>query len=223
MKFHLRKPIPWFQIMKITLNQILIAILLTGVAYSNSLKEQDMLDKKVNLTVQNISLVEVLADLQKNNSIKFIYSKSSINMLKKVSIDAVNQPLKYVLDQILKPNGIDYEVLKNRIVLGKSSDVGHSVSVDAEQADVKDKIETTEAVSGVPVSGKIVDTKGEPIIGVTVIEKGTTNGTTTDINGKFTLNVQGPNSILVISFIGYKKMELEVGHGVKNITLEEDV
>jgi len=223
MKFHLRKPIPWFQIMKITLNQILIAILLTGVAYSNSLKAQDMLDKKVNLTVQNISLVEVLADLQKNNSIKFIYSKSSINMLKKVSIDAVNQPLKYVLDQILKPNGIDYEVLKNRIVLGKSSDIPHSVSVDAEQADVKDKTETTEAVSGVPVSGKIVDAKGEPIIGVTVIEKGTTNGTTTDINGKFTLNVQGPNSILVISFIGYKKMELEVGHGVKNITLEEDV
>ncbi|WP_448702437.1 TonB-dependent receptor [Mucilaginibacter sp. AW1-3] len=209
--------------MKITLNQILIAILLTGVAYSNSLKAQDMLDKKVNLTVQNISLVDALNDLQKNNSVKFIYSKSSINMQKKVSIAAVNEPLKNVLDQLLKPNGIDYEVLKNRIVLGKSPEDTHSVSVSGGRVVLKEKAGNTKVVAGIPVSGKIVDAKGEPIIGVSVLEKGTTNGTTTDIDGKFTLNVNGPNSILVISFIGFKKMEIQVGHGFKNISLEEDV
>jgi len=212
--------------MKITLNQFLIAILLTSVAYSNSLKAQGMLDKKVNLSVQNISLVEALTDLQKANSVKFIYSKSSINIQTRVSISAVDQPLKVVLDQLLKPNGIDYEVLKNRIVLGRSQEVVAPAAVNSDVVKIEAPVKVEEPAAapvGTPVSGKIVDEKGEPAIGVTIVEKGTTNGTTTDANGKFTLNVASDKSILVISFIGYKRQEIEVGHGVKNIALVEDI
>src|SRR5476651_268688 len=87
MKFHLRKPIPWVQIMKITLSQTLIAVLLTSMAYSNALKAQDILNKKVNLSIQNASLADALKGLQKNNDIKFIYSKNSINVQQKISIE----------------------------------------------------------------------------------------------------------------------------------------
>ena len=70
------------------------------------------------------------------------------------------------------------------------------------------------------VSGNVKDAAGA-IIGASIVEKGTTNGTITDMEGNFVLNVQ-PNATLVISFVGYKTKEVKVGSGPLNITLEED-
>lgn len=72
------------------------------------------------------------------------------------------------------------------------------------------------------ISGTVVDQHGEPLIGVNILEKGTSNGTITDFDGKFTLNVS-PNSTLVISYIGYNNQEVAVGNNTTlNITLHED-
>ena len=74
------------------------------------------------------------------------------------------------------------------------------------------------------VSGKIKDEFGEPFLGVTIIEKGTINGTTTDFDGNYSINVTGPNSVLVFSFVGYKSQEITVGQqSTINISLETDV
>lgn len=72
------------------------------------------------------------------------------------------------------------------------------------------------------ISGRITDSAGEPLIGVNISEKGTSNGTITDFDGKFTLNIS-PNSVLVISYIGYKQQEIKVNNQTSfNITLHED-
>ena len=74
-----------------------------------------------------------------------------------------------------------------------------------------------------PVSGKVVDEKGLPLVGVTVIEQGTTNGTTTDTDGSFSLSVASNNSVLVFSSIGYKEQQEPVGaRSVFNVTLREE-
>ncbi|MEZ5004935.1 MAG: carboxypeptidase-like regulatory domain-containing protein [Bacteroides graminisolvens] len=70
------------------------------------------------------------------------------------------------------------------------------------------------------IQGKIVDAKGEPVIGASVLEKGTTNGTITDIDGNFTIRCKTGN-LLVISYIGYKTQEIRASKNVK-ITLTED-
>ena len=70
------------------------------------------------------------------------------------------------------------------------------------------------------IQGKIVDAKGEPVIGASVLEKGTTNGTITDIDGNFTIRCK-TGSLLVISYIGYKTQEIRASKNVK-ITLTED-
>lgn len=57
-------------------------------------------------------------------------------------------------------------------------------------------------------SGSVVDVNGEPLIGVNVLEKGTTNGTITDFDGKFTLNLSSPDAVLVFSYIGYVTQEI---------------
>ena len=63
------------------------------------------------------------------------------------------------------------------------------------------------------ISGTVVDPTGETVIGATVMEKGTTNGTVTDFDGKFTLKVQ-PGTMLVISYIGYQTVEMAAAEGI---------
>lgn len=76
----------------------------------------------------------------------------------------------------------------------------------------------------VTVTGVVTDDANQPLPGVNVVEKGTTNGTTTDVSGRFSLNVQGESSILVFSFIGYATQEVTVGNRTNfNISLEADV
>jgi hypothetical protein len=74
------------------------------------------------------------------------------------------------------------------------------------------------------VSGKVVDAGGESVIGANVMEKGTGNGSITDVDGNFILNVQSSNAVLQISFIGYVTQEIAVGNqSVINVTLLEDL
>ena len=83
------------------------------------------------------------------------------------------------------------------------------------------KMEITQQT--VTVSGVVKDRKGEPIIGANIMEKGTTNGTITDFDGKYTLKVKSAQSVLTISYIGYKTQEIPVGNGgKKDITLQDD-
>lgn len=72
------------------------------------------------------------------------------------------------------------------------------------------------------ITGRIIDTKGEPAIGASILEKGTTNGTITDFDGNFKITV-GPKATLQISYIGYKTQDIVVGNKTKiNVTMEED-
>ena len=74
----------------------------------------------------------------------------------------------------------------------------------------------------ITLNGNVKDTTGEPIIGASIVEKGnTTNGTITDLDGKFTLNV-APGATLVISYIGYKTIEIEASKKPLNIVMAED-
>lgn len=66
----------------------------------------------------------------------------------------------------------------------------------------------TIAQSQKQVKGQVVDATGEPVIGASILEKGTTNGVISDIDGNFSLNVSSPNAVIVISYIGFKSMEL---------------
>ena len=73
----------------------------------------------------------------------------------------------------------------------------------------------------VSVTGSVVDGNGEPLIGVNVLEKGTQNGTITNFDGKFTLDVSSPNAIIVFSYIGFENQELKAS-AIKKVVLVED-
>jgi lipopolysaccharide export system protein LptA len=97
----------------------------------------------------------------------------------------------------------------------------------ANAAPANDGISDIQAVASaqqtVTASGQVVDRKGEAIIGANVMEKGTTNGTITDFDGNFELKVKSAKSILVISYIGYKSVEVPANElRGKKVTLQED-
>ena len=79
------------------------------------------------------------------------------------------------------------------------------------------------AQSKYEVKGVVVDTTGSPVIGASVVEQGTTNGVTTDLNGQYVLRVNSADSVVVISFIGYKSVSLVASSELlQNVVLEED-
>lgn len=223
MKFRLRKPIPWGKIMKITFSQLLIAIMISGVAYSSPSKAQDLLNKKVNISVNNASLQTVLSYLQDHNAVKFIYSEDAIDVNQKVSIHFRNKPLRKVLDEIFKDTGIDYEVIENSVILGKQLNKPAHEAGAASPGSISEENNQADIIK-ISVVGKVVDQSGEPIIGATVQEKGTGNGVATDVNGDFKINVAGPNSVLVVNYIGYNTQEVTVGTQSKiTITMTENI
>ncbi|PWK80428.1 TonB-linked SusC/RagA family outer membrane protein [Mucilaginibacter oryzae] len=218
MKFRLRRPIPWGKIMKITFSQILIAIMVSSITYASPIKAQGILNKKVNVTLSNTTMLEALQYLQKNNNVKFIYSSGSLNADKRFSLNINNQPLKKVLDQVFKNNGINYDVMNDRVVLEKSAAGTDAVNPPVEI------VAAAETPANVTITGKVVDNTGQPVPGATVTEKGTTNGITTGADGGFKLSVAGPQSVIVVQFIGFARKEVVVGdQTVINVTLTEDV
>ncbi len=193
MQYNLLKPGNCLKFMRITVSQVLIALILSGVAYARKASAQ-ILDKMVSLSVKEPNLAEALKAIEKTAGVKFVYSKSIIQTNREVNYSGSNQRLDAVLNSIL-PADVSYQLINDRIVLSAKKS---SVNADAQQA--------------IPVRGKVVSDKGEELVGVSVTIKGSTTGTITDVNGNFSLNVPDANAVLVIKYIGFTTKEVPVGN-----------
>jgi len=172
--------------------------------FANTVRSQTA---KVTIKKTNSSLLEVLNEIEHQTNYLFIYS-NEVNVKRLVSIDVNKKALANVLSNLFSKNNIKYELEGNHIILSKNN-IGKSQSTLQTKVDRK-------------VSGKITDKTGEPIIGASIKVKGSNNGTITDIEGNFQLNVP-EKANLEISYIGYKKQETNVGtSSTLNIVLEVD-
>ena len=167
---------------------------------------------KVTLNKSSVDLKEVLNEIESQTDYLFIYN-NEVNTNKKVSVKTKNGTVRNVLTSVLKDSDIDFSMEGNHIIL----------SYLQKQLNKKSE-ENTETVQqqGKTITGTIVDAQGETIIGANIIERGTSNGTITDFDGKFTLQV-GDGAVLRISYIGYLEQEVPTtGKNTINVTLVED-
>ena len=167
---------------------------------------------KVTLNKSNVNLKEVLNEIENQTDYLFIYN-NEVNTNKTVSVKTKNGTVRTVLSHVLKDSDIDFSMEGNHIIL----------SYIEKQLNEKNEenIETVQQ-QGKTIFGIIVDAQGEEIIGANVIEKGTSNGTITDFDGKFSLQV-GDGAVLRISYIGYLEQEFAIGGKDNfNIVLQED-
>ncbi|MDR1919215.1 MAG: TonB-dependent receptor [Tannerellaceae bacterium] len=167
--------------------------------------------KKVSIVTESSSFRDVLSNIEKQTDYLFIYAKSEIDLDKRVTVNAQDKLVTDVLNVILRNTDIEYAVEGNNIMLMKKSKNHTSALRPIQQQQ-----------SGKNISGRVVDASNEPIIGANVVEKGTTNGSITDIDGNFSLNVR-EGAVLVVSYIGYTQRELSVGNQQRlTIQLTED-
>jgi TonB-dependent SusC/RagA subfamily outer membrane receptor len=199
-------------VIKMSLLQLSLVFLLAGSALAREGKAQVLLEK-VTLSETNIQVSEALSSLEKLTSARFVYSSSLIQSSRVVSFSVEDKTLEQVLDLMLTPLDLTYEVADNNIVL-KRAKAAQSQQVSI--ADIK-------AVKQAPVSGVVTDENNEALIGVSVKIKGSTIAVSTDINGKFNIDVPDANAVLVFTYIGYATQEVALnGKSSVNVQMQSE-
>lgn len=192
-------------IMRLTaLFSIVFTLHLSATAYSQK--------TRLSLDVKNQTIKDVLFLIENQSGFRFIYESEKINLDKKVSVQVKDQTVEMILKYLFEKEGVKYEVTENNFILINPAGKNEKSNPASQAVTQKKKI----------VTGVVLDTTGEPVIGANVVEKGTTNGTVTDLDGKFRLEI-ADNGALQVSYIGYVPTVLSVGRD-SNITvkLQED-
>jgi len=145
--------------------------------------------EKVTVKLKDANLKQFFGLVEQQTYYKFLYRDDAVGNIV-VNLDETDRPLDQVLNEILEGSGFSYKILANNLVV----------------------IASTELLQQQNVTGTVTDAKTrEPLIGVTIVVEGTTQGALTDAKGQFSIQVPGPASKLVFSFIGYESQKIEVG------------
>ena len=145
---------------------------------------------------------QVFKAIESQTGMSVDYDAQEVNLNQTVSVPAGTTTVKALLDTVLEGNGYSYTINKSHIIV---------------------KAQETQKKQSQTVSGTVVDATGEAVVGVVVMVKGTANGTTTGVDGSFSINAPG-NATLQFSSIGYKETEAAVkGRSNIKVVLEEDV
>ncbi|TKG95233.1 SusC/RagA family TonB-linked outer membrane protein [Puteibacter caeruleilacunae] len=183
--------------MKITF--CLIFVLATSV-FATNVKSQN---SRVSLNFNKGSIQSVIQEIENQADYLFVYNSREIDMDRKVTIKVNQRTVKDVLQEIFKDSGVDYVIEGTNIVL-------------------KRRLITAQQSSGKIVTGKVTDTGGQALPGVTITVLGETRGVITDIDGKFEISGINPSDKLVFSFIGMESQIVDVGSETKfKIKLKE--
>jgi TonB-linked SusC/RagA family outer membrane protein len=171
-------------------------------------QKQELLTRSISLEINNEELKTVLLRISQQADVKFVYSSRVIDTRQKVTLQVQKQRLSTVLTQLLTPLNLTYEVLQGQVVISRAATTG-AVAPTSQTADQ-------------PITGRVLDEKGQGLPGVNVVVKGTTNGTQTDGEGRYTITA-ADNATLVFSFIGYLPKEAPVkGDNPVNVSLAPD-
>lgn len=161
---------------------------------------------KLNLDFQNARVVDVLEAIESQSEFRFAYSAEYIDMNRKVSIEVKGKSIEQTLPLLFEGAGVKFSINDRHILLSRT---------DTEQ--------NTTQQPGKKVSGKITDSSGGSLPGVSIVVKGTTNGTISDSNGSYSLSNVPDNSTLQFSFVGMQMQEIVVGNKTTiDVTLTEE-
>nr|WP_321353901.1 TonB-dependent receptor [uncultured Draconibacterium sp.] len=189
-------------IMRLTIFLVLVSVLAsTASVYSQT--------TKLTVKVKNSRIAEVFDAIEQQSDFYFFYNRDLFDDNQIVSVDMEGKTVEEILNELFDSKSVTYEVVDSNILI--------------KTVEEKVRESNTTAPQEKPVSGKISDKSGEPLPGVTVVVKGTTNGTITDFDGNYTITNVPAGATLQYSFVGMRAQEIVVGdQSVINITMEEE-
>lgn len=160
---------------------------------------------KFTVNYVDITVKEMFDKLESQSEFRFFYNDQFLDLERKVSLNVKDKKMEDILNFLFSSSPVTYKILDNNriVIMPKASPVVHQQ--DSE------------------VSGTVTDSKGEPLIGVSIVIQGSNSGTVTDMDGHFNLKVPGEDVVLIVSYIGYSKQQVPVGsRRTFSIMLEED-
>ncbi len=158
-------------------------------------------NSKISIIKKNITLREALMSVREQTKMSVSYNDTQLPT-RKLNLDIKDKSIEEALRIILKDTGFTYKVKNNYIMI---------IPENAQNEKGKPR----------NISGVISDNGGEPLIGVTVVEKGTNNGTVTDFDGNYKITTQTAHPVLVFSYVGYQSKEVSVTDNKLNVTLDD--
>ena len=178
----------------------LVLILISSFQLSAAVYSQD---NRLTLKMEDASLEQVIWEIQKQTDFVFMYGTRDITKVTNLTVDMTDKTVNEILDQCLRHSGLVYTISGNAVIIKRADD---------------DKKEMT------VIKGVVKDKNGDPLPGVTIIEKGTSIGVATGINGEFTFSTTKKDSVtLLFTFVGMKmKQVLWNGQKTLNVVMEED-
>ncbi len=198
------------RMMKLLLKMKLLAFIMFVSVLSvsgNSYSQQT----KFSMKLENTTIREVFRKIEESSEFILLYSEQSVDVNRIVKVNVKEESIYSLLDQVFEGTNNYYEIYDRQIVVMKkdSPDIPSAIfNLNAQKREIR---------------GKVVDAKGSPIPGATVLIKGTSNGTITDLNGDYILSNIPDNAVLQFSFVGMKSQEIVVGNKrIVDVALEEE-
>lgn len=189
----------WVQIMKLTAFLILLFVIDASASFSQS--------TKISVKVENGTLSEIFSKIEAQSEYRFFYQNEQIRDSGRRTVDATNKNILDVVNELLKETELSCKLVDRNIIIYPKSENPLDNFTQQQKS----------------ISGKVTDSSGGSLPGVSVVVKGTTNGTITDSDGKYSISKVPENGTLQFSFVGMKTQEIVVGSKVTiNIILAEE-
>ena len=198
-------------LLKMKLTLTIMMFCLAGAAAS-TYSQNTRLDVKI----ENGNMVELVKQIEAKSEFMFYYQREELSELDNLTVEAQNATVMEILDKVTKGTGFDYTIIDRYIVVRKvGDDFGNDFLATAKE---------NAAAQQRSVSGRVTDSSNQPLPGVTVVLKGTTQGTVTNADGNYTLTNIPDDATLVFSFVGMRTQEVIVGNQTNvNVEMIQDV
>lgn len=195
-------------------------VLLIASLQAFQLQAADTVTKgeRITLNFEGTTLKEAFEIIENKTPYNFFYNHRAVDVFRKINVKVSDVPIEVAIQALLRDANVSWRIKGAQIVLKKTRAPG-PLDETEEDPDIDEAsmvnlpaITYSFLTYDVTVSGRVTDDEGLPLPGVNVIIKGTTIGTTTDVDGRYTIDVAGENATLVFSFIGFTTQEVVVGN-----------
>ncbi|WP_341214793.1 carboxypeptidase-like regulatory domain-containing protein, partial [uncultured Wocania sp.] len=187
--YSLVRGIPINYNLKMKITAILFVFAFVQINAANSFGQ----NTKVSLKMKEVSIQNILNRIEQKTDYKFLYEKNVFQSNKLVSVNVKNEKLSIVLDKLFKDQNVTLVYLEKQIVI--------KTKLETNIVSLPKNLEPETSIDQQSISGVVLDENEVPLPGASIIEKGTTNGTQSDFDGNFTLDVRD-GAILQISYLG---------------------
>ncbi len=200
---------------EILLKMKLLTLLIFAAFVSASASSYSQL-VKFNLNLKDVSISDVFQKIEEQSEFIILFNEKSLNVDRKVNVTVKDGTVDQILDQIFEGKKEAYQIFDRQILISKLNKISKIPLSELQNMELQQQQKKE-------LSGKVIDSNGGTLPGVSVVVKGTSTGIVTDANGNFTLSVSADANTLVFSFVGMKTQEIVIGkQSTFKITMQEE-